>query len=181
VLAEPRWTDQRPAPGACVVSADGLEPRPVTEASGWTSADHRVREETREAIARAVSANTTRAYTRQWAVFIAWCTAEERISLPATTETLTEFTACLCRAGYAGASVEQAIAAVRVAHRTAGFPGCPDTRAADLVLADHRHALARAGRRPKKAKVLSIDEVRLMLEGCDTATLRHCRAGATGW
>jgi hypothetical protein len=62
-------------------------------------------------------------------------------------------TAQLCRAGYAAASVEQAIAAIQVAHRRAGHPGTPDTQGAELVLADHREALAREGRRAKQAKV----------------------------
>lgn len=155
------------------MSPGDIEPYAAPSLEGaavWGDADHVVGEQTREAIRRAVPANTARAYARQWAAFQAWCTGEGRCELPATGATLTEYTAVLCRAGYAAASVEQAVAAVRVAHRRAGYHGLPDVQGADLVLADHREALARAGRRAKQAKVLDIGEIRAMLERCDATT-----------
>jgi hypothetical protein len=40
------------------------------------------------------------------------------------------------------AAVEQAMAAIRVAHRAARYPGRPDTAAVELILAGRREAYA---------------------------------------
>lgn len=124
------------------------------EAGVWTSADRAVGEGTREAIRAGVNANTERAYTRQQRAFEAWCAPRGRTPLPASPETLAEYAADLAARDYAPASIEQAVAAVRVAHRHAGYAGHPDTTAVELILAGHREARARAGRRAKKARVL---------------------------
>lgn len=92
--------------------------------------------------------------------------------LPATAETLAEYATVLCRADYAPSTIEQAVAAIRVAHRTAGYPGRPDTAAVELILAGHRDARAQEG---KRAKVLDIKEIRRMLTCCDLATLPGLR------
>ena len=152
---------------------DGVEDE--RNAPVWTGADHEVGEETRVAIKAGVAANTTRAYARQWAVFTHWCAGRGRVALPATDETLAEYAASLCRADYAPSTVEQAVAAIRVAHRSARYPGRPDTTAVELILAGHRDARAAGGRRTKQAKVLDIKEIRRMLVCCDLATLSGLR------
>jgi integrase len=141
----------------------------------WTDADHEIGDETRAAIKAGVAANTTRAYARQWSAFGAWCTERARTALPATDASLAEYAAWLCRADYAPSTVEQAVAAIRVAHRTAGYPGRPDTTAVELILAGHRDARAQDGKRAKQAKVLDIKEIRRMLTCCDLTTLPGLR------
>jgi integrase len=141
----------------------------------WTDADHAVGEETRAAIKAGVAANTTRAYARQWAAFTDWCTRHGRVALPATDESLAEYAAWLCRADYAPSTIEQAVAAIRVAHRAGGHPGRPGTAAVELILAGHRDSRAQDGKRVKQAKVLDIKEIRQMLTCCDLAQLPGLR------
>jgi integrase len=157
------------------VSGGALEPHGQPAAAAWSAADFRVGEEARAAIKAGASANTTRAYARQWARFDNWCAEAGRLALPATAETLAEYTTALCRADYAPATIEQAVAAIRVAHRTAGHPGRPDTAAVELILAGHRDARAQDGKRVKQAKVLDINEIRRMLTCCDLTTLPGLR------
>lgn len=157
------------------MSRGALEPQGRPAAAVWSATDFQVGEQTRAAIRAGVSANTTRAYARQWARFEDWCAGHGRMALPATAETLAEYATVLCRADYAPATIEQAVAAIRVAHRTAGHPGRPDIAAVELILAGHRDARAQDGRRVKQAKVLDIKEIRRMLTCCDLATLPGLR------
>jgi len=108
-------------------------------------------------------------------MFEAWCAAHGRSVLPASPETLAEYAAELAALDYAPATIEQAVAAIRVAHRHAGYPGQPDVQAVELILAGHRETRARAGRRAKKARVLEIGEIRRILTCCDTDTLPGLR------
>jgi site-specific recombinase XerD len=138
-------------------------------------ADLVVSERTRDRIAEGVAVNTRRAYARQWSAFTAWCGERDRSSLPATGETLAEYTAHLADEGKAPSSVEQALAAVRTAHRAAGHADHPDTRAARLVLRAHRRQRAEGGTRARKAPPVTIDALRAMVDTCDPATLRGLR------
>lgn len=140
-----------------------------------TERDTAVSERTRARIADAVAANTRRAYTRQWAAFAAWCAEHDRSALPATAETLAEYTGHLADTGKAPSTVEQALATIRTAHRSAGHLGQPDTRAARLVLRSHRRQRAAAGHRAKKAPPVTIEALRAMVDTCDPATLRGLR------
>jgi len=138
-------------------------------------ADRFVSDATRRRILDAVPANTVRAYGRQWAAFTAWCATTGRTELPATAATLTEYVAHLADAGHAPATIEQALAAIRTAHRTAGHRGQPDTEGARLVLRGHRRHLASAGQRARQATPVTIDTLRAMVEQCDPATVRGLR------
>ncbi|MEV4018859.1 tyrosine-type recombinase/integrase [Nonomuraea angiospora] len=136
-----------------------------------TAADHALSAETRRLIADGVPANTRRAYARQWAAFTAWCTAQNRLALPATGATLAEYTAQLCAAGQAPASIEQALAAVRTMHRLSGHPNQPATEAARLALrAYKRHRAENGGRGQREAPPITIDALRAMVTACDLTT-----------
>ena len=126
-------------------------------------ADRFVSEQTRRRIIDAVPANTVRAYTRQWAAFTTWCATAGRTGLPATAATLTEYVAHLADAGHAPATIEQALAAIRTAHRTAGHAGQPDTEGARLVLRGRRRQRASAGQRARQATPVTIDTLRTMI------------------
>ncbi|MBA2694290.1 MAG: site-specific integrase, partial [Actinobacteria bacterium] len=132
--------------------------------TGPADADRFVSDATRRRILDAVPANTVRAYTRQWAAFTTWCTASGRTGLPATAETLTEYVAHLADDGHAPATIEQALAAIRTAHRTAGHAGQPDTEGARLVLRGHRRQRASTGHRSRQATPVTIDTLRTMIE-----------------
>ncbi|MER5910065.1 hypothetical protein ABT124_06035 [Streptomyces sp. NPDC001982] len=96
-------------------------------------------------------ANTCRAYERQGRNFIAWCAEHDRTPLPATAQTLAEYVSLLADLTKAPSTIEQAITAIRTAHRTAGYKGQPETAAALAVLKVHRRDRAAAGKRKRKA------------------------------
>jgi site-specific recombinase XerD len=158
------------APVPAIVAIGGASTAPV-----HTDADRVVSDRTRARIAEGVAANTTKAYSRQWSTFEAWCAGHGRVSLPATAETAAEYVAQLADACAAPASIEQALAAIRTAHRAAGHRGVPDTTAARLVLRAHRRQRAEAGQRTRKALPITIDALRAMVDTCDTTTLRGLR------
>ncbi|MGH3794358.1 MAG: tyrosine-type recombinase/integrase [Pseudonocardiaceae bacterium] len=149
-----------------MISSTAVEP-----ATTHTAADRAVSAGTRARILDAVPDNTRRAYTRQWDLFAGWCAAHGRAALPATGETLAEYVAALADAGRSPATIEQASAAIRTAHRTAGHHHQPDTRAARLVLRGHRRDRAESGRRARQAPPVTIDALRAMVETCDPATV----------
>lgn len=155
-----------------------------------TERDTYLSDRARQRITDGVAPNTRGAYARQWAAFTAWCARTGRVSLPATAETLAEYVTVLAdhgvppaaehpaeldepsEAGASPATIEQAMAAVRTMHRTAGHPGQPDTSASRLVLRDHRRS---SGRRTKKAAPATIDPLRAMVATCDPTTLKGLR------
>lgn len=132
-------------------------------------------ERTRERIADGVAANTRKAYGRQWLDFTAWCAEHDRTALPATGETLAEYAATLADLNRSPATIEQALAAIRTAHRTAGHVGQPDTTAARLVLRSHRRQRAETGQRKRKAPPVTIEALRAMVETCDPTTVKGLR------
>jgi site-specific recombinase XerD len=129
---------------------------------------------TQRRIAAGVADNTRRAYSRIGHEFVAWCESQRRIAVPATGETLADYISALADAGKGPASLEQAIAAVRTLHRTAGYKGDPDTDRARLVVRSHRRERADTGARTKQAPPVTIDALRSMVvtTGDDTAGLR---------
>jgi hypothetical protein len=73
--------------------------------------------------------------------------------------------------GLSPATIEQALAAIRTAHRQSGHHGLPDTRAARLVLRAHRRECAEAGDCAVQAASITIDARRAMVDATDPATL----------
>jgi site-specific recombinase XerD len=158
------------ASGAELVPAEGA--RVVV---GHSDADRSVSEGTRARILDAVPANTSLAYGRQRSAFAAWCAEHGRAELPATPETLAEYVAHLADAGRAPATIEQAIAAIRTAHRSAGHREQPDTEGARMVLRGHRRQRAAGGRRARQATPVTIDALRRMVDASDPVTVRGLR------
>jgi len=126
---------------------------------------------TRERLERSVPENTKRAYARQWEQFTAWCGDTGRSPLPATPQTLAEYVSYLADRDRAPATIEQAIAAIRTAHRVAGHRGQPETDAALAVLKVHRRDRAEAGKRKRKAPPVTLAPLRAMIEATDPETL----------
>lgn len=130
---------------------------------------------TRDRIERSVPANTKAAYTRQAKVFLRWCAEHGRTPLPATPQTLADYVSHLADLGRAPATIEQAIAAIRTAHRQSGHRGHPDTEAALRVLRTHRRDWAEAGNRRKQSAPVTLDVIRAVVDITDPATLAGLR------
>ena len=136
-----------------------------------TAADLVVSESTRARIRDGIAANTRRAYGRHWATFESWCASTGRRPMPATAQTLAEYVDQLCTAGHAPATIEQAIAAVRTMHRTAGHKAQPDTEAARHVLRGYKRERAEDGLGgQREAPPVTIDALRAMIGACDLST-----------
>lgn len=133
-------------------------------------ADRSLSESTRRRLCDAVPDNTRRAYSRIAQEFGDWCARHGRTPLPATAETLTEYVVHMADAGRGASTIEQAVAAIRSLHRTAGHANAPDTEGARLVLRAHRRELAESGKRARKAPPVTIESLRKMIDACDPAT-----------
>lgn len=149
---------------------------PPAAAARRPDIDHEISAATLDRLERSIPENTKTAYNRQWNnVFIPWCAAAGRTPMPATEHTLAEFVSHLADRDLAPSTIEQAIAAVRVAHRLAGHKGEPDTTEALQVLRTHRRDRADAGKRRREAPPVTIDPLRRMLAVIDPDTLAGLR------
>lgn len=118
-------------------------------------------------IADGLAANTRAAYRRQLTRFADWCRAAGRSALPCTGETLAEYVTALANEVKPSPPlIEQAIAAIRTAHRLAGMPHQPETAQALLVLRSYRREYAGSGRRARKAPPLVLSTLQDMVEAC---------------
>ncbi|MFD9633635.1 tyrosine-type recombinase/integrase [Streptomyces violascens] len=147
--------------------------------------DHQVSDETAADLKRATAANTDRAYARWWRMALDWCEHEQRTPLPMTAQTLAEFIGHLKRSDspktgkpYSPASLDQALSAIRTAHFRAGFEGQPYSRAARDIIKVHRQDRAKDGWRPRRAKPVTVDVLRLLLAQCDKDSLTGLRNAA---
>ncbi|MCW2900634.1 MAG: Site-specific recombinase XerD [Streptosporangiaceae bacterium] len=159
------------APGTAAERATVSSPA----VSGHAGIDGFVSESARARILDGVATNTRRAYGRQWDAFTAWCIDQGRTALPATAETLAEYVSALADAAKGPASIEQAIAAIRTAHRTAGHFGAPDTQAARLALRSHRRELAAGGERTRQAPPITVEVLRAMIDATSPVTVIGAR------
>ena len=134
----------------------------------------------RAAMDAGVPDSTKRAYSGDWQRFTTWCSETGRRPLPASPETLVEYTAYLTTAPrpdtgrpYAPSSIERALAAVRTAHRAANVVP-PETKGARLVLRGYADRRARSNDpadRTRKATAALPKTLRAMLAELDRDTL----------
>jgi len=120
-------------------------------------------------IEASVPANTARAYVRQVERFEVWCAEQGRTAYPCTGEALAAFVSHLITLALGPASIDQAIAAIRVQHRDQGYEDQPDTRAALAVLRAHRRARAEHGDRTRMAPPIEAEVLRAMIEATPVA------------
>jgi integrase len=162
---------------APATSAELAEVEVEVPLAGYTDVDLYLSPATRRRLVDGQRPNTRRAYTRQWQDFVRWCAENGgRTPLLASAETLAEYVAELCDREMAPATIDQAIAVVRAAHRTAGHPKTPDTGPALLVLRGYRRERAEDGQRnQRQAPPVLIPELRKMIEACDLTTSRGLR------
>jgi integrase len=128
-------------------------------------------------LARSVPQNTQRAYARQWDEFERWCLGQAvpLRPLPASAHTLAEYVNALAERDLAPASIEQAIAAIRVRHDRAGHAGAPDTTAALAILRTHRRERADRGKHKRQAPAITLGPLRSMVAACDTTSTAGLR------
>ncbi|MDF3050206.1 MAG: integrase family protein [Pseudonocardia sp.] len=103
-----------------------------------TAADRTLSEETLRRLERSVPESTRRNYDRALREYSTWCRSEGRTALPGTAETLAEYLAHLAESGRGAPTLEQHMAAIRTAHRLAGYEGQPGNGLARQILRDHR-------------------------------------------
>lgn len=118
-------------------------------------------ERVRAFAASATSENTRRAYSRQWAAFVAWAESQGLEALPARPETVALYASGLASAGRKVATIEQAAAAISAAHGAAGHPSPREDANLRRVLRGIRRSVGVAQR--EAAPVLS-SHLRSMLE-----------------
>lgn len=151
-----------------------LEPVPAAPAA-VVRTDHELSARTVDRMQRSIPTETRRAYERGWSQFADWCTAHGRAALPATSETLAEYVSHLVDEDKAPSSIEQAIAAIRTAHRYAGHRGLPETDQARAVLRVHKRDRAERGQRKRKAPAVVLTVLRAMVDALDADTVSGVR------
>ncbi|MGW0692809.1 tyrosine-type recombinase/integrase [Streptomyces sp. NPDC002738] len=160
-------------PEVAIRTADSLD------TSATIDTDRHLTDAARQAVEDGIPDSTCRAYTADMAAFTAWCASVGRRPLPATPETVTEYTAHLtvvpsARTGrpLSPSSIERTLAAIRTAHKAANLP-TPETKGARKVLSGYRERLAVTkdpAARPSKAAPATPDVLREMLATLDRTT-----------
>jgi integrase len=116
------------------------------------------------------AANTRRAYRADWNNFCAWCSAHLLSSLPASASAVCDYLSEHAETARPG-TLERRLAAIRLAHETAGMSSPTDEATVRLVLSGIRRT---KGMRVDQKAALELPELRLVLAHLDE-TLRDCR------
>ena len=114
---------------------------------------------------------TIRAYRRQWLAFEDWCNTKGLPSLPAAPAAVALYVTDKAGCGWKVAGLTQALAAISVAHTTAGHPSPRGAAAVKDVMAGIRRTLGVAQR---QAAPLMAPQLKAMLEAMPD-TLRGIR------
>ena len=131
---------------------------------------------------------TRRAYGRCWRDFTAWCETSGRISLPADPETLAGYLSWLAGGKDTGrtpaiASLQVVLAALKLAHQTAGRPHHIDhSMVKEVWRGIRRHIASR--RAVRQVDALMEEVLRDILDDLRPGVLRDVRDGAAlalGW
>lgn len=154
----------------------GASALPVaTEAIGPN--DDVLSEEAAARVARALSKETRRAYTRHWPEFERWCHLRGRTALPATAATLAEYTHYLTTTTtqYGGppkpGTIDTILGCLQSAHKVAGH--LADVRLARMALRDYRREQRDAGVRLRQSRPVTVPIMRQLV----LATLDAVDAG----
>ena len=143
--------------------------------------------EAQEDVKAGIADGTRTGYKGDMDRFATWCTTVGRRPMPAAPQTVTEYLSYLkrtprARTGrpYGPASLDRVIAAIRSAHRAAGYQP-PDTMGARKVVIGYREQLAQAkdpAAQPRKASPADRDVLRIALRELDRTTLAGKRDAA---
>jgi site-specific recombinase XerD len=118
------------------------------------------------------AASTWRAYESDWRMFVAWCRAVDRVSLPADPATVALFLASQAKLGIAPSTLGRRLAAIRLMHVGARLASPHDALQVDEVM----RGIRRAWKRPVAQKAPAIDEeIRRMVDAVEPQTLKGLR------
>jgi site-specific recombinase XerD len=81
-----------------------------------------------------LSENTMRAYRGDWQEFQAWCSARDRVSLPATPAIVANYASMLAGAGKKVPTIARKLAAIRFFHRGAHMDNPTDDAGVAAIL-----------------------------------------------
>lgn len=139
-------------------------------------------ERLRDRVASAHAPATVRAYKGDLRAFSAWCEAEGLQALPAAPATVAAFLDAEARAGRKASTINRRTAAIRYAHRLAGFDPSPtDAQLVQDVARSIRRELTTA---PDRKRPITAAVVRGVLDAIDTTTTKGKRDKALlliGW
>lgn len=136
----------------------------------------------RDFAVNARSERTRKEYARCWRQFEAWCSKHHRLALPASIETVVAYVTWLADGGDKGkplavSSIEQALAAIKLAQRMGGYPFDTKNAALVTVMKGIRREIAKT-RLIRRVKPLMADELRVVLESLNPTVLREARDAA---
>lgn len=127
-----------------------------------------------EYAAAAEAPATRRAYISDFSTFRAWCEQNFLQPMPAQPEVIAAYISARARAEAKPSSIQRAVAAIRYAHKTAGYE--PPTNS-ELVKRTMRGIRRTSGAAPERKKAATADIVANMLEACpDTMKGKRDRA-----
>ena len=104
---------------------------------------------------------TIRAYRSDLRHFEAWCEEHQRLSLPATPETVADYIAALADDGMTAATITRRLSAISQIHRMAGVESPTQTQLVRMTAAGIRRTLGTA---PRRARPISVADLRAMVE-----------------
>ena len=143
----------------------------------------------REYAVNSRSERTRKEYARCWRDFVVWCANNKRSHLPASLDTIVAYVAWLASGRGVGkplavSSIGQAMAAVKLAQRTAGYAFDEKAPALLTVMKGIRREIAKT-RTVRRVKPLMGDDLEALLEGLRPGeSLRDARDAAMlalGW
>jgi site-specific recombinase XerD len=109
--------------------------------------------------------NTRRAYQSDVRAFDAWATGRGiDPTLPVDPLVVATWLSSLADGGASTKTIERRLSGLADAHRSAGHPSPSDSEGVRQVMRGIRRSAARAGRRPRKARALSAQQVRALVE-----------------
>jgi integrase len=152
------------------VSAAEIVPSGRAEIAGWTDTDRSLGADTIAWLNEAMPANTRRAYEWAWTRFTGWCARHDRLPLPASAETATEYVAHLRAETAAPATIDQALGVVLAAHGMANVTK-PDLYRARALLRGYRRQLAEDGILQRQAPPITADVLQQTVASLDLTTV----------
>jgi len=132
-------------------------------------ADTTLTADARERLERATPASTRRAYDGDFRRFVDWCASVGATAMPATAETLVNYTSHLASVGRAPNTIDRALSSIAVAHDAAGVPK-PSSKAARRLLRGYRRDRATEGTGVRKATPVTVTALRAMVGTLELTT-----------
>lgn len=124
--------------------------------------------DTKQFIHHARAPSTRKAYVQDAQVFVQWCQQQQRVSLPATPETVADFLSAQAQQGCANATLRRRVAAIRFFHTSANFESPTQSELVSSTLKGIRRTIGAA---QEKKAALTVDKMYQVLAQCNTKTL----------